>query len=111
MTLPLTTTTVNISRPPVKVDALEPVAVYTLVAASVPARVASSPASGSRGSGGEQEVSSARLYVDTSVDLRRQDLVDDEVTGVSWDVTGVIDRCGLGLDHRVASLVRSRGSA
>lgn len=109
MTLPLTTTTVTVLRPPSDVDGLE-APEYTVVVERVAARVAGASASGSHAVGGRQETSSARLYVDRNVDLRRQDRIVDDATGAVWEVTGVKTRTGLGLDHTAAALQSSRGS-
>lgn len=53
---------------------------------------------------GESTTVTARLDCDP-VDLRHDDLVVDETTGLTWAVTFAAQRTGFGLDHTVADLV------
>lgn len=54
--------------------------------------------------GGQSTTMSARLDCDP-IDLRHDDLVVDERTGLTWSVTFTAQRQGFGLDHTVADLV------
>ena len=107
MSLPVYTTTVSSVRPPAKVDGQD-VVTNVVVLTAVRGRVSSISASESQGS---MESADAVLFIDADVDVRRQDVVTDDVTSEVWDVTWVRVIQGLGLDHLKAGLMRSKGSA
>jgi hypothetical protein len=110
VTLPLTATTIAIRRPTeAATDPTDPPTV-TPVAAGVPAVIAS-PAGTDFVAGGSRELVDAALLVDPDVDVQREDLIDDELTGATWRVTWLRERTGLGLGHLRGGLQRVTGAA
>lgn len=108
MGLLLQTTTVTTSRPPSKVDGMDP-ATYTTVLTAEPARLSGVSGSEARAQG-TTETSDARLFLRPDADVRRQDRVVDDLTGETWDVAWVRVKTGLGLDHLAVAVNRTKGA-
>jgi hypothetical protein len=109
VTLPLTTTTVTISRRVADSDPYEDPG-WVVVLSSVPAVVSGSTGTG-RDVGGAQEVLTAQLFTDEGVDVRKADLVHDDTSGEEWRCQWVRHRYELGLGHVVAGLEVSEDAA
>ena len=60
--------------------------------------------------GGQQSIALYRLHCDV-IDLRHEDEVEDEQTGEMFQVVGVKERQGHGLDHMRAQLTKIEGVA
>lgn len=105
----LATTTVRIDRPAQAADPYETTTSSTL-AAGVAAHI-STPSGNDLRVGGKTEVVDAVLLIDRTPVLLRTDLVVDETTGDTWQVTWTRQRIGLGLDHQKAGLVAVKGAA
>lgn len=107
--LPLTTTTITIHRLASGVDPYESEN-WATVATRQPATI-SNPSGASREIGGDQQTVSATLYTDGEVDLRHEDHITDETTGLRWRVTWVTPRYELGLSHIRAGIERTVGAS
>lgn len=108
--LPLTTTTVTVTRPDGSGDPYVDPGAAATVGTALPAHI-SSPSGSDRRVGGDQELVDAVLLLDPSPALTRLDLVHDDGTGEDYNVTWTRQRQGLGLDHQVAGLVAVKGGA
>lgn len=105
----LATTTVRVERPAQDADPYETTSTATL-ATGVPAHI-SAPSGADQRIGGDAEVVDAILLTDRTPVLVRTDIVVDETTGDTWQVTWTRVRIGLGLDHQKAGLVAVKGAA
>jgi len=102
MTLPLTTTTLTIKRVPANIDPYADTT-PTVVTLNVFGAISGSNGTGSD-VGGAQQVLTARLFVESDVDVRIADVVIDETSNEEWRVLWVRKRYELGLGHTVAGL-------
>lgn len=105
MAVPLTTTTITITRPAVVGDPYDAAETTSTVASGVRAHI-SAPSGREAQRGGEQQTVDKILDADP-VDLRHTDRVVDDGTGQTYEVAWVDQREGLGLDHTVAGLRRA----
>lgn len=105
----LATTTVRVERPAQDGDPYESTSSSTL-ADGVPAHI-STPSGADLRIGGKTEVVDAILLAPKCPVLVRTDLVVDETTGDTWQVTWTRVRIGLGLDHQKAGLVAVKGAS
>lgn len=105
--IPLSTTTVTVSRPVQGVDSYE-TAVLTQVASGVAGHI-SAPSGADLHVGGDQENVSAVLLAECCADVRHPDLVTDDLTGETYEVVWVRKRIGLGLNHLKIGLRASKG--
>lgn len=108
MSIPFTTTTVSIARPGALTDPME-TATRTDVLAALPAHISYPSGSERRGTGSKRDFE-ATLFVDAGTDVRPQDQITDEKTGVVWQVSWARSRYGVGLDYCSAGLVRAEGA-
>jgi hypothetical protein len=108
MSIPLSTTTITISR---KRDDDDPYDTPTVrpVANGIRA-VIGSPSGRDRVIGGDQSAIVAKLDCDVC-DLRHYDYVTDDRTTVEYAVVWVTERQGLGLDHLEAGLTAVTGAS
>jgi hypothetical protein len=102
--LPISTTTVTISRFPVDParDSYDAPPAAVTVASGVRAHI-SSPSGAETQLGGSQAVTQYRLDCDP-VDVTHIDRVTDDTTGITYEVLWAVSRYGLGLDHVEAAL-------
>lgn len=108
MAIFLPTTTITVKRPAADVDPDES-ETLTTVFTGVRAHI-SSPSGSDRRSGGDQELVDAIALFDV-VDVHHEDVIFDDETGESWDVSWVRRRRGLGLDHMKAGLFAAKGAS
>jgi hypothetical protein len=109
--LPLTTTTITVTRPAApsgdyEDDAGEPLLVATGLAVAI-----TSPTGADSVVGGQQERVDAVLTAPTAPRLQHVDQVVDTCTGDAYRIAWVRRRRGLGLDHQTAGLVAVKGGA
>jgi len=129
MALPLATTTFTIHRLVALVSLADPLrdpdgagygtesdgpgpldtSAYEDVASGVRGTV-SGPGGGEQDVGGSQELVSWRIDLDPC-DLRHDDEITDEQTGVRYRVTWAVPRNGLGLDHMTGAVRTVKGAA
>ncbi len=102
MTLPVSTTTITVSRGNASGDAYDG-QTFTTVYTGIRA-VIGSPSGSEINAGGSSEQQTARLNCDPIL-LKHTDRVTDDETGIVYEVTFTARRLGLGLDHTVAELV------
>lgn len=108
MTVPLSTTTVTVTKP-TPGDRYEPAAGASTLASGVAAHI-SGPSGLERIVGGQQSVVDAVLLSDPIAELDAYCTVLDEVTGAEYQVAWVTQRQGLGLDHTKAGLNKVVGA-
>jgi len=109
MAVPLHTTTISVLRLPADParDPYDPQPAPEVVASGIHAHI-SSPSGRERTAGGSQEVVEFRLSCDP-VEIRHTDRVQDEQTGMVYEVTWARERQGLRLDHTQAGLKQVAG--
>lgn len=100
--LPIHTTLVTVRRPTGTGDAFD-AGGYTDYRRGLRAHI-SSPSGRETVQGGSSSVKAWRLNCDP-VELRHQDRVYDESTGITYEVTWAAQRVAFGLDHSVAELL------
>lgn len=108
--LTLPTTTVTITRPDGTGDPYVEPATPSTIATAAPAHI-SAPSGTDARVGGDQETVDAVLLIDITPALTRLDIVADDLTGETYNVTWTRRRTGLGLDHQKAGLVAVKGGA
>lgn len=109
--LPLTTTTVTVTRPAnpggdYEDDDGEPTLVATGVAVAI-----TSPTGADSVVGGQQERVDAVLTAPTCPALQHLDTLVDECAGETYRIAWVRRRRGFGFDHQAAGLVAVKGGA
>lgn len=104
----MTTTAVTIQRHANGVDPYE-AATWSTVSSGVPAVVSGSSGFGSD-IGGQQQVLTAKLFVNEGVDVQKSDRITDETSGEVWIVDWVRVRYELALGHVVAGLTAVEGA-
>lgn len=112
MALPLSTTTVTVTRR-VRASGQDltratPAAPTTVCPAGTRAHIGQ-PSGRAPERAGQQETVDAVLHVDTTVELAQHDDVADAATGTAWRVIWARRRQGLGLDHVEAGIRRVTG--
>lgn len=100
--LPVKTHSVRVIRPDLSSDDVSTSPATALVASGLDA-VFSAPRGFSQIVGGDKEVVDANLSVDSD-DVRATDIVVDEATGETYQVSWVRYRPGLNLDHTEAGV-------
>lgn len=108
MPLPLTTTTVTISRLLEGVDPYEEEC-WSIITSDTPAVISGSSGTGAN-VGGAQQVLSATLYVDGGTDVKMSDRVTDNTSGDVWLCDWVRRRYELGLAHVTCGLTFVEGA-
>lgn len=111
MALPVATTTITVLRLPEDAtrDPYDPEPPPTEMATGVRASIGN-PHFREEVAGGQQSVSLYRLHCDPT-DLHHEDRVRDDATGEIFEVVGVKQRLGVGLDHVRATLTKIEGVA
>ncbi len=109
MSIPLSTTTINVYRPDASADDYENDSGVTLVHSEIRAQL-SSPKGRGREVEGQIEVIDKELECDP-IDLKHLDVIRDNVTGNWYSTVWVDQRVGLGLDHTTGGLKRTTGVA
>lgn len=107
--LPLTTTRVRIEAATLAGDGWEP-ASYS-VQGTYPATVSGPTGQDRQGTAGSQQQIDAVLHLNPGVRIDENDRVTDLGTSDTYEVTYVLRRTGLGLDHTRCGLKRVRGVA
>lgn len=105
----ITTTTVTVKRPAGGGDPYEATTSPT-IASGVAAHI-SAPSGTEANVGGAQERVDAVALLPSRTDVRRADVVVDDLTGRTYRVGTVLARTGLGLDHTKATLTSVIGGA
>ncbi len=109
MSIPLSTTTIDIFRPDTSADDYESDRGVTLMFPDVRAQL-SSPKGRGRQVEGQIEVVDKELECDP-IDLKHTDIIRDNGTGDWYSIVWMDQRIGLGLDHTTGGLKRTTGVA
>lgn len=108
MSIPVATTSIRILRPAGADEPYETPGTPTVVATGVRAHISTSRGT-ENVAGGSQEIVYFRMSCDP-VDLQHQDRVEDEATGLIYNVEWARLRRGLGLDHVEAGMKQVEGA-
>jgi hypothetical protein len=108
VSLPFTTTAVDVYRDPNVEERWAP-RTYTLIAAAVPANVTGASPTDVASAQATDQVVDAILHVQPGVDVQRLDRVRDAADGAWYQVVWVHRRSGLGLDRVRAGLRTDAG--
>jgi hypothetical protein len=103
--IPVATTTIRVLRSATDAttDPYDPPAAPAAAVASGVRAVISAPTGRERNIGGTEQAVEFSLNCDP-VDLAHTDTVEDEATGIAYQVVWVTQRSGFGLDHTRAGL-------
>lgn len=102
MSIPLSTTTISVLRPPENEDPFDTTGDSSVIVSGIRA-VVSAPRGRDEINPGDKEVIDMVLYCDLC-DLQSTDVVTDSATSIVYSVVWVAERFGLGLDHLAAGL-------